>query len=113
MDMGAGNNPGGVFVLSKGMMFVDGNAPFVYSGVITESLDSAYMKTITPVVNFSNYNPPTADTVLGLDNYVGTISTRKYLVTAFAQNTRFFRLGFLVLPPNGRRARVTLYAGQG
>ena len=65
MDMGVGNNPGGVYVLSKGMMFVNGNAPFVYSGAITQSLDSAYLKTITPVVNFSNYNPPTAEIVLG------------------------------------------------
>jgi hypothetical protein len=113
MDMGTGDNPGGVFSLSKGMMFVNGTAPFVYSGVISQNTDGAFLRTITPVVNFSNYNPPTADTVLGLDHYIRDTSSHKYIITAWGNSTRFFRLGFLVLSPNGRRAKITLHANQG
>ena len=60
-------------------MFVNGTAPFVYSGVITSSIDSAFTRTIFPVAPFSNYNPPTADTVTGLDSYVWNISSQKTL----------------------------------
>jgi hypothetical protein len=113
MDMGIGNNSGGVYSLSKGMMFVNGTAPFVYSGVITSSLGSAFIRMIKPVAPFSNYNPPTADTVTGLDHYVGNISPQKYTHSNFDGDTRYFKLGELTLPQNGRQARITLMANQG
>ena len=111
--MGIGDNPGGVFVLTKGMMFVNGTAPFVYSGVISSALDSAFVRMIHPVAPFSNYNPPTADTVLGLDHYVWNISSQKYTNTRWDTVTRFYGIGLLELAQNGRQAVIKLSACQG
>ena len=95
MDMGIGDNPGGVLSLSKVMMFVNNTAPFVYCGVIASAIDSAFIRTIHPVAPFSNCNPPTADTVLGLDSYIRDTSSYKYIVTDWAPTTRF--LGWVSL----------------
>jgi hypothetical protein len=54
-----------------------------------------------------------ASEIPDLASYVANISTQKYIVTAWANATRYFRLGFFLLPVNGRRGRVTLHAGQG
>ena len=111
--MGTGDNPGGVFSLSKGMMFVNGTAPFVYSGVRSQNTDGAFLKTITPVVNFSNYNPPTADTVLGLDHYIRDTASHKYTNTRWDTVIRFYGIGLLELPQNGRQGVIKLSACQG
>ena len=111
--MGIGDNPGEVFSSRKGMMFVSGNAPFVYSGVIASSIDSAFIRMIHPVAPLSNCTPPTADTVVGFDSYVWNISSQKYTNTRWDTVTRYYGIGLLELAQNGRQAVIKLSACQG
>jgi len=61
----------------NGMLLVNGSAPFVFDGTFSATLSGAIQKEINPVFPFSNYTPPGAEAVVGLDYYVWNISTQK------------------------------------
>jgi hypothetical protein len=88
--------PGGVFTPCKGMMLVNGTAPFVYDGSLNSAVNGGIQKTVYPVVPFSNYNPPTAEIVVGFSDSVWDISTQKVIHPNQDSTTRFFKLGKLV-----------------
>jgi hypothetical protein len=53
---------------SKGTVFINGTAPFVYDGQILSSAPE--WKIITPAIFYNSLNPPTADKITGLLDYV-------------------------------------------
>jgi hypothetical protein len=101
----------GVFTPSKGTVFVNGTAPFVYDGQILSSAPE--LKIITPAVFYNSLNPPPANKITGLLDYIWDAAPEKYTHPNFSDQTRHFKLGRLVMPQNGRQCRITLLAGQG
>jgi hypothetical protein len=73
MDMGTGTMPGGVFTPCKGMMLVNGTAPFVYDGSLNSAVNGGIQRTSIQLSPSEHYNPPTAETVVGFSDSVWDI----------------------------------------
>ena len=97
---------------SRAVMFVNGTAPFVFSGTLVNG-PSGTIKYVTPQVLYTSVNNPPANRISGLEQYIYDKALQKYSHPNFSDQTRFYKLGILVLPQNGRQARITLSACQG
>ena len=109
MDMGYGTTPGGVSP-SRAVMFVNGTAPFVFDGTLLSNTTGGTIKYVTPQVLYSSMNKIPSNQILGLDEYIYNKALQTYTHPNFSDQTRFYKLGILVLPQNGRQARITLSA---
>ena len=107
MGIGGNSAGSGVFTPSKGTVFINGTAPFVYSGQILSSAPE--FKIITPTVFYNSLNPPPANKITGLLDYIWDEAPQKYAHPNFSNQTRHFKLGRLVLPQNGRQAQESHY----
>jgi len=112
MDMAYNVAGGAAFINpSKGVVYINGTAPFVYGDLITASITED--KIIPPTIFYNNYTRVPVDKITGLADYVWNEAPQKYRHLNFSDQTRHFKLGRLVTAQNGGQTRITLLAGQG
>ena len=86
MCISANGSGSGVYTPSKGTISINGTAPFVYDGQILSSAPE--YKTITPTVFYNNLNPPPANKISGLLDYVWGASPQYYKHPNFGQSNK-------------------------